>query len=336
VIRKTRITSTCILASGILLLAAPFAYADQTPGGGGSSVGGGSNGQQLTAGVSRITFEPAAPGPGGAIASTAGWTPPACWMEPQYTAEQLQPFLEGIWAQPSVGFDWVNQQRDYYVNGNPHKDFEIPNSSKGLWWDGVPNPSRIGDPASLSCFQEHYEWVLTGNTPKAGTSVDAKILAEAAYDRIRVPDTAVSLSPSATQTVNLATWAWLDKATFHPVSVTARLDALGIQATTTATPIALHIDPGTSDADVYPASGDCTINNDGSIGTPYATGDENKTPPCGLIYRRSSSGRTFPLKATITWKISWTGSGGSGGNRPDGTFGNTTDVTVQEAQTVNR
>jgi enoyl reductase len=322
------------MAAAWVLVSATNAVANDTPT---PVTSGGSNGQQLTAGVSSITFEPAKTGSGGAIASSTGWTPPACWLEPQYTAEQLQPYLEGIWAESSVGADWVSRQRDFYVNGNPHKDFEVPNSSKGLWWNGVPNPSRIGDPASLSCFQEHYDWVLTGNMPKTALSVDPKVLAEAAYDRIRVPDTQVSLSPDAKQTVNLNTWAWLDKTTFHPVSVTARLASLGIWATTTATPVALHLDPGTSDADVYPSSGDCTINN-GSIGTPYAKGDENKTPPCGLTYRRSSTsnGGTFPMKATITWKISWTGTGGTGNDLPGGTFGNTTDVTVQEVQTVNR
>jgi enoyl reductase len=322
------------IAAALVLVPATNAVANFTPA---PVTTGSSSGQQLTAGASNITFEPPNPAAGGALTSTTNWTPPACWKEPQYTAEQLKVEREQVWSQQSVGFAWVSRQRDYYVNGKPHTNFEISNSAKGMWWNGVPNPSRLADPASLSCFAEYDDWVLKGDTPPAGLSVDPKVLAQAAYDRIRVPDTQVSLSPDAKQTVNLNTWAWLDKTTFHPVSVTARLASLGIWATTNATPIALHIDPGTSNADVYPASGDCTINKDGSIGTPYATGDGNKTPPCGLTYRRSSNGGSFQLKATITWQVSWTSSSGPGDNSlPNGSFGNTTNVTVQEVQTVNR
>jgi enoyl reductase len=42
----------------------------------------------------------------------------------------------------------------------------------------------------------------------------------------------------------------------------------------------------------------------------------------------------FPFKATLTWQVSWTGSGNTGGTLPDGTFGTTTPLTVQEIQTV--
>jgi enoyl reductase len=47
-------------------------------------------------------------------------------------------------------------------------------------------------------------------------------------------------------------------------------------------------------------------------------------------------GGFYPLKATITWKIQWTGTGGAGGDLPDGNFGATQDVVVQEIQAVNR
>jgi enoyl reductase len=53
-------------------------------------------------------------------------------------------------------------------------------------------------------------------------------------------------------------------------------------------------------------------------------------------YLRSSGDGTYPLQATVTWKITWTGTGGTGGDLPDGTFGATQDVAVQEIQAVNR
>jgi enoyl reductase len=235
----------------------------------------------------------------------------------------------------------VNEQQDYYVNGKPHKDFEKANTGKGMWWDGVMNPNREADPAATSCFLERDLWVLNGDRPEnAGLVVSPKVLAEAAYDRIRVPNPDPNLSPKAGyQKVNLSTWIWVPgngSTALKPVPVRASLPDLGIWAVATATPVGLHIDPGTPDADVFPASGDCAIAADGSVGAKYTAGDGDENPPCGVVYRRSSGKGTFPLKATITWKVTWKGSDGSGGDLPDGTFEHDLAVTVREIQTVNR
>ncbi|WP_329301105.1 hypothetical protein OG410_24140 [Streptomyces sp. NBC_00659] len=89
-------------------------------------------------------------------------------------------------------------------------------------------------------------------------------------------------------------------------------------------------------AETYPASGECRLNDDHSIGTPYAKGKAGETPPCGIKYLRPSGDGTFKLRATITWNVAWTGTGGVGGDLPDGTFGTTQDITVQEIQSANR
>jgi enoyl reductase len=54
-------------------------------------------------------------------------------------------------------------------------------------------------------------------------------------------------------------------------------------------------------------------------------------------YLRSSGDGSYKLRATITWKIHWTGTGVQGEQLlPDGTFGADQDVVVQEIQSVNR
>ncbi len=200
----------------------------------------------------------------------------------------------------------------------------------------MPNPDRMSDPAATSCDAPTF-WVDKGKPAPVANAITPQILAQLAYGKVRVPGTTVTLNPAGRQTVNLNTWAWLDKATFKPVSVTASVPALGIFATTTATPTALHLEPGTQDANVYPASGACPINANGSIGTPYKTADGNNIPPCGVTYLHATTGGApYSLRATITWRIRWTGSGGTGGNLPDGTFGTTVPVTVQEVQSVVR
>lgn len=315
------------------LMTAGTANANETPP---PVTGGDKHGHDI--GAYAVRYSPETPPPGNPLTPTTTWTPPACWMAPVATPAELKAEREAIWALGSTGADWEAAQRDYYVNGNPHKDFELANTGKGLWWNGTPNPNRTGDPKALSCYQEYDEWVPKGDPPKTGPpAITPEILAQSAYDRIRIPDTEISLSPDvlAKQTVNLNTWAWLDKEDFAPVSVTASLPVLGISATTTATPIGLHLDAGTPDADLFPASGDCPRNSDGSIGTPYRSGDGGRTPPCGLVYRRSSNGGTFPLRATVTWRVTWVGTTG-GGTLDNGSFDRTTDITVREIQSVVR
>ncbi|MGW7424770.1 hypothetical protein ACWGJB_32865 [Streptomyces sp. NPDC054813] len=270
----------------------------------------------------------------GPVAPITSWTPPACWYAPKYSPADLQAYLEPIWEAGSTGDAWDATQRDRYVNGHPYKDFNKDETGKGYWWDSYVNKSF---PPGWDKCNEPYFWVATGDDPPANiaNTVTPEILAKLAYNEIRVPSKDVSLAPANTTKVNLPTWAWLDGATFRPVSVTARIDALGMWATTTAKPVALEIDPGTSDAVTYPASGACEINN-GTVGEKYSAGDADRTPPCGVKYLHSSGDGSYQLKATVTWQITWTGSDGNGDKLPDGTFGRSQDVVVQEIQSVNR
>lgn len=327
-------------------LIAPTAHADVDPGGGneGGPVkqAGSRAGKTLT---SRIVYSGSTKGTAakssGGFTPVSDWSPPACWYEPKWTPAEFSKEFQKDWDIPNasgVGQAYA-MAKDYYVNGHPYKDFNKSETSKGIWWDEVRDKARAdaGDPAAFACDTATF-WVKNGEAPKVKNAVTPEILAELAYNQIRVPDTQVSLAPQNTTKVNLPTWAWLDKAQFKPVSVTASLNAGGVnvQATTTAKPVALKLEPGTEDAETYPASGKCTINNDGSIGEKHTKGMADETPPCGIKYLRSSDGGSFKLKATVTWQINWTGTGGAGGNLPDGTFGTTQDINVQEIQAVNR
>lgn len=279
----------------------------------------------------------------GPVAPQGTWTPPPCWYAPKYTPAQLKAELEPIWEAESTGYEWDAAQRKHYVDGpekgGDYKDFNKAKTGKGYWWDSYVNDARIGEPGALACDKPPF-WVDKGDAPPADIpeAITPEMLSKLAYAEIRVPDTKVTLAPSGTTKVNLPTWAWLDGADFKPVSVTASVPILNIQATTTATPVSLKIEPGTADAQLYPASGECAINGDGSIGTPYVKGDADKTPPCGLTYLRASGNNgPYKLKATITWKINWTGTGHPTPTAlPTGTFGTTQDVTVDEIQAVNR
>jgi enoyl reductase len=287
--------------------------------------------------VGGVVFDRSKNGSGnaaGALTSTTSWSPPPCWYAPKYTPEQLKKYLEPTWEAGSTGYEWDAKQRDRYVNGHPYKDFNKDKTGKGYFWDSFVDKSF--PPGWDSCEKPIF-WVDQGDPPPADieNAVTPEVLAELAYAEIRVPSTKVTLAPAAATKVNLPTWAWLDAADFKPVSVTASVPVIGITATATARPKSLRIEPGTKDAVTYPASGVCEVDGD-RIGEPYAKGKADRTPPCGVRYLRSSGDGTYPLQATVTWEIDWTGSGGAGGDLPDGTFGATQDVVVQEIQAVNR
>ncbi|WP_327429124.1 hypothetical protein [Streptomyces sp. NBC_01236] len=294
----------------------------------------------LSATAGAVVFDLSKNGSGesaGPVTSTTTWTPPACYYAPKYTPAQLQKYLEPIWEAGSTGPQWDLEQRKKYVDGDPYKDFNKDKAGKGYWWDSYVTKGREGDPGALDCTKDIF-WVDTGDAPPADIpeAITPKMLAQLAYAEIRVPSTKVELAPAGTTKVNLPTWAWLDTAKFKPVSVTASVPLLNVSATTTAEPVSLKIEPGTDDATTYPASGVCEFNN-GQIGEAYAKGKSDETPPCGVKYLRSSGDGSYKLKATITWKIHWTGTGVAGEQGlPEGTFGATQDVVVQEIQSVNR
>ncbi|MCX2926734.1 hypothetical protein [Streptomyces sp. NEAU-W12] len=288
--------------------------------------------------VGGVVFDRSKNGSGdsaGALRASTSWSPPPCWYAPKYSPEQLQEYLEPIWEAGSTGHEWDAAQRKKYLNPDePEKDFNKDRTGEGYWWGSYVNDSF---PPGWDSCDEDYFWVEQGDPPPAGieNAVTPEVLAELAYAEIRVPGTEVTLAPAEAAKVNLPTWAWLDGAEFKPVSVTASVPVIGIEATATAVPVSLEIEPGTPDARTFPASGVCGIDG-GRIGEPYAKGKAERTPPCGVEYLRSSGEGTFPLQATVTWEIEWTGTGGAGGDLPDGSFGATQDVVVQEIQAVNR
>ncbi|UIX32338.1 hypothetical protein [Streptomyces sp. GQFP] len=344
VISRSRFAVAGLLAGALAITVPGTAIADWPP-----SKGTQGNTEQTASSnagtlVSKVTYSGSvrSRGSGAAVQPVTDWTPPACWYEPR-SVDEFRTYVEGFYeetintpGQANYAKAAVGQFRDIYKDGE-YKDYNEGEADEGNWWVAVRNPDREDDPASWECSKAPF-WVENNANPGVPQAVTPQVLAEAAYSAIQLPDTKVTLAPENVTKVNLATWAWLDQAMFKEVSVTAALNVAGlnIQATATAKPLSLKLEPGTTDATTYPASGECTINADGSIGEPYAQGKSSQTPPCGIKYLRSSGDGTFNLRATITWDIAWTGTGGAGGDLPDGTFGGEQAVTVQEIQAVNR
>jgi len=133
------------------------------------------------------------------------------------------------------------------------------------------------------------------------------VLAQLAVRYLRLPDPAIQSSPApeALQLTELPTWMWIAPAAWHPQSKTAQVP--GEAVTATATPVSASWQMG--DGRQITCHGP---------GTPY-TGDSNPTaasPTCGYTYDQSSAGQpggAYRVTVTITWDITWQGTGGAGG-----------------------
>ncbi|WP_344570734.1 hypothetical protein [Streptomyces axinellae] len=294
---------------------------------------------------------------GGAEALTprdSNWEAPACWYEPtmspkevkalmkKYEPEKREKKKESGGLIPGDSGDLVNalqRQSESIMKGyfqtDKYKNYNMAKQGKGMFWEGVRNPEKVDDPKSDDCTQQAI-WVDKGDTPDVPNPVSPKVLAESVYDSLPIPDTDVSLNPEGRQTVNLKTWAWLDKAKFKPVKVGVSLPGTGLWAETTAEPYALTLEPGTDQAETFPAGAKCVV-EDGRIGAPYTKGKAKQTPPCGLTYLKATpGGQSYELKATLIWKVSWKGTGGAGAELPQGEYGEGRSVRVREVQSIVR
>ncbi|NSC21117.1 hypothetical protein FM076_07805 [Streptomyces albus subsp. chlorinus] len=354
-----RKNSVVVLATGLIFVASAAAHAGPK-GSGSSRASGGTDGPDITAGVSRVQITGGAGGGGSKetvklTPQNSNWEPPACWYEPKTSPKEVKETIESLEPPKrkpkkekesgtifddledsnqdiadAVSKQAANAYKDYYQIDKYKK--HLDEEGKGMFWEGVKNPDRKDDPEADKCSQHAY-WVPEGEKPKdVPLAVSPKVLAEYAYERLPIPRTEISMNPEGRQTVNLDTWVWADKAKFKPVSVTASLDNPELSVTTTATPVSLTLEPGTENARVFPASGKCT-----DLGEPYKRGKKDRTPPCGVRYLRATGeSGSYPLKATLTWKVSWTSTDGDGESLPSGSFSTTRDVTVKEIQSIVR
>lgn len=305
----------------------------------GESDGGGGFGAGVGRDQMRVTFSPPASGPEGALTSSV-WTPPACYYAPIRTPEEMEAYWADLLARfrtppwPPEDVQSIRDSHEAFLDEYP--DYHVDKQGEGSFWGVVRNRDYPID-EQLACEYRTF-WVdYDDPPPDEPLVVDVEILAELAWEETRVPDTEVSLNPVGTQTVNLPTWVWLDEADFAPVTVEARLDDYGVWARTTATPKELVLDPGTEHATVYPADTVCRF-RDGRIGEPYERGRAGDDPPCGVRYERATRATgDFPLRATLTWEVTWYDHLDPT-PRPlaDGTVATTVDVSVEEVQTIVR
>ena len=111
--------------------------------------------------------------------------------------------------------------------------------------------------------------------------------------------------PGKTGLVGLPVWLWttVSPSTWGPTSASASIPGLSVTATARATRIVWDMGDGHTVTCANP-------------GTPFTSASASAaSPTCGHVYTRSSAllpGAVYPVVATTTWEVAWSGGGQSG------------------------
>jgi hypothetical protein len=229
-----------------------------------------------------------------------------------------------------TGSNYIVQQ---FPNPTPGLPFDIyasvkqaqallKNPQAGTWYNLPINPAA--SPAGQQeCLKlPAFFFAVPGTTPPM-PRVPAKILAEYAYNHMKVPLPNLVTSPVGRGWVNLATFVWTNNRQRVWVSATLGNETV----TVTARPAKMAITASDGGA----VSSDCT-----ATGSHYPQRHAPDTgpgtaPDCGVLWQNSAAAAT--IGATITWNVSYTP-----GNQPlpDIVLGGTTPaMPVAEIQGVN-
>jgi hypothetical protein len=151
-------------------------------------------------------------------------------------------------------------------------------------------------------------FVPNGSAPPAGPPVDPRVLAEQAIASLvmRAPEIRMAPPPGSTSgLVGLPVWMWTERGEefLGPARQSVSAGGVTVTAVGEVSRIVWDMGDGTTVA--------C------GAGTPYPPGAGGESPDCGHVYAQASSrhvpgGGPWPITATSTWTVTWSGGGLSG------------------------
>jgi hypothetical protein len=183
----------------------------------------------------------------------------------------------------------------------------------------VPYPAPKGDKWMWLVCREAptKKFVLPGTAtlvlvPRGATTADPGVtpqeLLQIALGELRVPapDPATAPPRGKDGLVGLPEWFWIPRSAWHQVTITVTVGP--VFATVTASPGRLTFSPG---AGLSAAS--CA--GPGTAYNPQRAASAQHTA-CSYTYDQSSDGQpgdVYQASVSVTWRITWVGSGGTGG-----------------------
>jgi hypothetical protein len=138
--------------------------------------------------------------------------------------------------------------------------------------------------------------------------------------------------------VNLAEWLWITPSIWHPFTTSAQACTAGgcVTATATAAPVSVTWETGDGST--------VTCDGPGTAYNPDLSAEAQSTD-CSHTYTATSAGQpspdgnpnhaAYPITATVTWAVVWSGPGGSSGSLPSLITRATASLEVGQIQSVN-
>jgi hypothetical protein len=163
-------------------------------------------------------------------------------------------------------------------------------------------------------------------TPPLVQEADPRDLAVMARSRLPLPLPAARMNPEGEQTVNVASWLWVDNWQTQTRSATAG----NVTSVVVATPVEQRWTFGSpSERKV------CT-----DAGTPYdlSRPASEQSTTCSYTFRHSSAGQpnnAYQVTVTLVWHVTWTSNIGPGGDLGFVTRTTTIPTRVAEHQALN-
>ncbi|WP_142026501.1 ATP/GTP-binding protein [Blastococcus colisei] len=157
------------------------------------------------------------------------------------------------------------------------------------------------------------DWVAriflpNGADPTPATQVDPRMLAEQAIASMVMHAPQIGMAPppgSASGLVGLPVWMWTERGEHTTGPTRQSASAGGVTVTAVGEVSRIVWDMGDGNTVICGA------------GTPYPAGSDGESPDCGYTYATASAnhvpgGGPWPITATSTWTITWSGGGQSG------------------------
>lgn len=166
-------------------------------------------------------------------------------------------------------------------------------------------------------------WV-TGAVPVAGVvQVAPVVVAEQAAKTLGLSSPVIEMAPpdGSSQLVGVATWLWVNPASWHPLTATATAGAVSTTATATPTRVVWTMGDGAS------------VTCDGP-GEPYDASTPDATTDCSYVWVTAG---TYRVTATIDWSVTWAAAGAAGGGTLGAEAGpaGAVTVTVVQSEAIN-
>jgi hypothetical protein len=158
-----------------------------------------------------------------------------------------------------------------------------------------------------SGYRTEFVFIAAGTQAPVGPPIDPRVLADQAIAAMTLQAPVIRTAPpgSASGLVGLPVWLWTEQGelTTGPTRQTASAGGVTVTAVGQVSRVVWDMGDGTTVV--------C------GAGTPYRPGATGRSPDCGHVYDRASSrhvpgGAGWPITATSTWTITWTGGGASG------------------------